>query len=102
MSVLDSDKLDGVAPNASNQIELIMLITDHLDWSDEGEHLFALQAKLNAYVHFWEDKQYVSVYPQYDFVSAKIEIRAKYPPSANCKKFLSVAQKQIQELNIYI
>lgn len=46
MSVLNSDVLDGVAHNNG---ELVMLISDHLDWSNEGEHLLALQDKINAY-----------------------------------------------------
>lgn len=55
MSVLNSDVLDGVAHNNG---ELVMLISDHLDWSNEGEHLLALQDKINAYIAFWETMQY--------------------------------------------
>lgn len=80
MSVLNSDVLDGVAHNNG---ELVMLISDHLDWSNEGEHLLALQDKINAYIAFWETMQYKKIYHGCSFASAKIELHEKYDPSPN-------------------
>ena len=52
MSVLNSDVLDGVAHNNG---ELVMLISDHLDWSNEGEHLLALQDKINMQLDAFDE-----------------------------------------------
>ena len=38
MSVLESDKIDGVAVSGEDKV-LNLLITDHLDFKDEYKHL---------------------------------------------------------------
>ena len=90
MSVLNSDVLDGVAHNNG---ELVMLISDHLDWSNEGEHLLALQDKINAYIAFWETMQYKKIYHGCSFASAKIELH---------EKFLKTARNYMKKLNMKI
>lgn len=100
MSILDSNAMDGIAYNKNS--ELIMLISDHLDWSDEKTHLFALQSKLNAYIDFWEGRQYEAIYPGVQFHSSRIEIHMMYPPTPMCNKFLRVAEGQMKKLNIGI
>ena len=53
MSVVDNKTIDGVAlTNDKNGI--ILLIADHLDWSDEYQHLMMLQRKINVYITFLE------------------------------------------------
>ena len=99
MSVLNSDVLDGVAHNNG---ELVMLISDHLDWSNEGEHLLALQDKINAYIAFWETMQYKKIYHGCSFASAKIELHEKYDPSPNFYKFLKTARNYMKKLNMKI
>lgn len=98
MSILDTNTLDGIAHDDSHG--LVMLITDHLDWQNESEHLFALQAKINSYATFWEERQYKSIFPGRDFTSAVIEICAKFYPSENCKKFLAVAERELRNINV--
>ena len=99
MSVLNSDVLDGVAHNNG---DLVMLISDHLDWSNEGEHLLALQDKINAYIAFWETMQYKKIYHGCSFASAKIELHEKYDPSPNFYKFLKTARNYMKKLNMKI
>ena len=61
MSVVDNKTIDGVAlTNDKNGI--ILLIADHLDWSDEYQHLMMLQRKINVYITFLEEKQYEEIY----------------------------------------
>lgn len=100
MSILDSNTMDGIAYNENS--ELVMLITDHLDWSDEKTHLFALQSKLNAYIDFWESRQYEAIYPGIQFCSSKIEIHIMYLPTPTCNRFLRVAENQLNKLSISI
>ena len=56
MSILESDRLDGLA-TTNNENTLAMLISDHLDFENEHEHLFALQNKINSYIAFIEEKE---------------------------------------------
>ena len=37
---------------------LILLISDHLDWKNEYDHLLRLQEKINSYITFCEEHQW--------------------------------------------
>ena len=50
MSVVESGVVDGIGL-ADNET-MKMLITDHLDWQDEYQHLLMLQEKINSYIGF--------------------------------------------------
>ena len=50
MSVLDSGTIDGMATDENGKA-LILLISDHLDWKNEYDHLLRLQEKINSYIH---------------------------------------------------
>ena len=54
-----------------------MLLTDHLDWENEKDHLLLLQDKINAYIGFIQDKQYESIYQDCHFSNYIIDIRLK-------------------------
>ena len=54
MSVVDNKTVDGVALTDDKK-GIILLITDHLEWKDEYQHLIMLQAKINAYISFLEE-----------------------------------------------
>ena len=60
MSVVDKDIVDGIALSENKVIKL--LLTDHLDWEEEYEHLLMLQDKINSYLAFCESGQYKEVY----------------------------------------
>ena len=62
MSVVDKDKVDGIALTEDKIIKL--LITDHLSWEKEYEHLLILQEKINSYLAFCESDQYREIYPE--------------------------------------
>ncbi len=94
MSVVDVDKVDGLAVR-DDGVGLMMLITDHFDWSDEKKHLFVLQDKINAYVDFFMAEQYKNVYKDLDAGYAIIQINFKYPLSDNAEKFLEAVSSQI-------
>ncbi|MBE6839016.1 MAG: hypothetical protein E7507_05675 [Ruminococcus sp.] len=101
MSVLDREVVDGIALD-ENKNELRLLITDHLDWSDEYSHLLALQEKINSYIGFCEGKEYNEFYKDALIEYAIIEIHFKNEPIANAMDFLKQVQQQVNELGIAI
>ena len=94
MSVVDNKTIDGVAlTNDKNGI--ILLIADHLDWSDEYRHLMMLQRKINVYITFLEEKQYEEIYKGEEIVYWKLsEIHFLYNLTVNAEKFLQSVQNQ--------
>ena len=63
MSVVEPNKIDAMGKSKESN-ELSLLITDHLGWENEYDHLVILQDKINSYLSFIESKQYESTYPQ--------------------------------------
>src|SRR5260370_4190277 len=64
MTVEETDKVDRLAFDRQNG-DVLLVISDHLDWDEnEGEHLLALQGKLNTYLVFVDSGQLYAKYPR--------------------------------------
>ncbi len=101
MSIVDKNVIDGIALTDNNAV-LVMLLSDHLDWKDEYNHLLMLQEKINCYISFFENEQYKDNYPNYKISSGIIEIHFMHNITSNTLKFLKVVQTQISEIGIKI
>lgn len=97
MSVLEKDKVDGLAISKDGK-SLIILLSDHLDFRNEEKHLLVLQDKINAYLGFIENQQYKEIYLDKVFENIIIEIHFKYKLTENCRKFINVVNDQISVL----
>lgn len=101
MSILETDRID--AMGISNDEEsLRLMLSDHLDWENEAEHLYLLQDKINAYLSFIESNQYAQTYPDKSFKYYIINVMLKHEASENCLKFVQVINKQLREYNIQV
>ena len=103
MSVMESRQVDGIATTEGNKT-LVLLITDHLDWNDEYNHLIILQDKINSYIEFIELGQFRDI-EQYKGLNIKkfvIEISFKNEPTEKCLKFISSVNNQLNKLNIIV
>ena len=101
MSVVDNKTVDGVALTDDNK-GIILLITDHVDWSDEYRHLVMLQEKINVYITFFEEKQYEEIYKEEEIAYGVIEIHFLHNLTVNAEKILQSVQNQVAELGIKI
>lgn len=101
MSILDRETVDGIALDKDGK-GIRLLIADHLDWSNEYEHLLMLQEKINSYIVFCEEHQYNQVYKNISVEYAIFEIHFKYEPTAKAISFLEQVQKQVNEMGIAI
>lgn len=101
MSILETNTVDGLAITEDEK-GVVMLISDHLDWEDEKNHLLVLQEKLNSYILFLESKQYSTVYPDIQPEYSIIEIRFKYDISENADKFINTVNNQLSKVGISI
>lgn len=101
MSVLEKETVDGMAINEKEN-EIRLLLSDHLEWSNEYTHLLALQDKINAYIEFCEGQQYYEVYGKIDIARIVFEIHFKYEPTEKALSFLEVVQHQVASLGIVV
>ena len=93
-SELKSTELDAIGI-VDNHLEL--LLVDPVGWQEEIEavHLEILEEKLNNYIYFLENKQYVDRYGD-NFNKKLIQIKFQYSPSDNGLAFLAAVQKELQ------
>jgi len=98
MSITDLDRVDAVGVEGTT---LHLMLSDHMDWEYEDIHLEILQDKINLYLQYIENKQYVQQYGD-EFLEFIIEIYFKEKIPKNCLKFLQVASAQLNPNNIYI
>ncbi|MBQ8166290.1 MAG: hypothetical protein IJZ96_04545 [Lachnospiraceae bacterium] len=101
MSVVDNKTVDGLALT-DDKNGIILLITDHLDWKNEYEHLVKLQEKINVYLSFLEEKQYEDIYKGENITYGIIEIHFLYRITTNAEKFLQSVQNQVAEYGVKI
>lgn len=100
MSVVESSVVDGMGLADNGKMK--MLITDHLDWDEEYEHLLILQEKINAYIGFCESGQYKDIYANEEIRHIVFEIHFLFEPTQNVYKFLEQIPGQINGLEVSI
>jgi hypothetical protein len=97
MSVEDIDKIDFVAVDRKTG-DVQLVISDHLDWDqNEGEHLFVLQDKLDAYLTFVESGQLYAKFPRTRGEKIVIKVSGKYALSEEAKKLYRLFGKAVQD-----
>jgi hypothetical protein len=98
MTVNDLDKIDVTAINRQSG-DVTLAISDHLAWDENGgEHLLALQNKLNVYLEFIESGLVHTEIPRAVGNKIIIEVVGKFPLSEEAKKFYRLAGKVIEDL----
>lgn len=60
-------------------------VTDHLQW--EGEHLLALQEKINSYLSFVQSGEVFNTLPGAEGKKIQIELIRKYKPTEEALHF---------------
>ena len=100
MSVVESGVVDGIGLSENETMK--MLITDHLEWQDEYEHLLILQEKINVYIGFCESGQYKEVYTDIKVRHVIFEIHFLFEPTQNVYNFLKQIPGRINELDLAI
>jgi hypothetical protein len=101
MSILESNKIDAIGTDKTSG-EIILTISDHLDWENELHHLETLQEKLNSYITFIESEQIYLEYPNSIGKKPIIEIVSLYEYSAQGKDFLSKVKPIIESIGATI
>lgn len=80
----------------------VLTIADEWGWENEGQHLLALQAKLNAYFRFVESGQIAKAYPDAARRQAVIDVVGRYPLPQAGLELLKRASDACAELGIQI
>jgi hypothetical protein len=94
MSVDQFDVVDLASVN--NVGEMVLTISDHLDWSDTIEHQTTLQNKFNAYLAFVEGGEMLQKYPDAKGRPIVFNVVFKFRPDQEGLLFLNRARQVIE------
>jgi hypothetical protein len=86
MSIENCDIVDSIG--IINESIASLLITDHLNWENEKEHMLLLQNKINKYLSFIESGEVYSTYPLAKEKKFEIRVYAKYTLTKNAEQFM--------------
>jgi hypothetical protein len=76
--------------------QVILTISDHLEWTNSVEHQTILQAKFNKYLAFIESGELLTRYPKANGRPVTIKVVLKHRPDQEGWQFLGRAQQVIE------
>lgn len=94
MSVENKNVIDIVSIDENENV--ILTITDHLEWDLENEHLLILQNKINSYLASIENGDLYDKYPKAKGRSIIIRVVSLHEPNKEGKIFLERAKEFLQ------
>jgi hypothetical protein len=95
MSIEQCDVVDVVSIDKDTG-QVILTISDHLEWSDTVKHQMALQTKFNKYLAFIESGEILLRYPDAKDRPIAIKVAFKYNPDPEGWRFLARAKEVIE------
>ncbi len=95
VSVEQSNLIDLMGIDKSSG-EVVLTISDHLDWSDSRSHQKILQNKLNRYLAFVESGEILESYPESEGRSIAFKVVLKFSPDDEGRLFLAKAKEALE------
>lgn len=80
VDIISTDRLTG---------DVVLTISDHLDWSDSTAHQMLLQSKLNRYLAFVESGEILESYPDAKDRPVVFRVVFQSPPDDSGRAFLA-------------
>ena len=99
MSIIELGKIDFVSFKPESG-EVVLTISDHLDWADDQNHLLVLQDKINAYLEFIESEQIHQEYPESIGRKLRIEIVSQYEYPKEGIDFLGKVKPVLESIGV--
>lgn len=96
MTIENSKTIDSVGVDKKTG-NVILKIFDHLDWSNEHEHLTLLQSKINTYLSFIESGEVYQAYENANGRKFVISVDFAEKPVSNALKFMDASAQIIAE-----
>jgi len=85
MSIEQTEIIDFISTNLKG--EVVLTISDHLDWNPESNHLWLLQEKINSYLLFIESGEINKKYPDAKGRRFVISVKLMNQPTAEALTF---------------
>src|SRR5580658_6387568 len=95
MSVEQTEVVDIISTERMTG-NVVLTISDHLDWSDSTAHQMLLQSKLNRYLAFVESGEILESYPDAKDRPIEFKVVFQFPPDNGGQTFLAKVRPIIE------
>ena len=95
MAVDNPDVVDAIGIDRDTG-DVVLSISDHLEWDEANEHLLVLQDKINRYLGFIDSGELLEEYPNAVSRPVRIDVCCKYQPADDGQRFLAQAREVIE------
>lgn len=92
MAVNDQGTIDIVSVR-ERENEVVLTISDHLDWTNSADHQQVLQSKLNTYLQFIESGDLMRQYPDSQARQVVLRVVGRYKPDLEGSRFLEKVRR---------
>jgi hypothetical protein len=99
MSVDQPKTIDFVGIDKSTG-DVVLTISDHLDWTDSNNHQLILQKKINSYLSFIESGEIFESYPDSKGRHPVISVVSQYAPDTDGREFPVNVKSAVEEAGI--
>lgn len=96
MSILQTNVIDFVSIDFESR-ELVLTISDHLDWTEQEEHVWLLQEKINRYLAYVESGEILEKVPDAADRRIRIAVMGAFPLPALAENFFASAAQTLGE-----
>jgi len=100
MSVEQPDVIDIVSTDRYTG-DVVLTVSDHLDWSDSSTHQLLLQSKLSRYLAFVESGEILESYPNAKNRTILFRVVFKFPPDESGRAFLIRAKAVVESAGFH-
>ena len=95
MSIEQTDIVDIISTDRATG-DVVLTISDHLDWSDSTAHQMLLQSKLNRYLAFVESGEILESYPDAKERPIVFRVVFQFAPDDAGRAFLAKVKPTIE------
>jgi hypothetical protein len=101
LSVEQIDIVDSISLPKDTS-EVVLTVSDHLNWADSLEHQEILQRKLNAYLSFVESGEMIRKYPKAENRKVVFNVVFKFKPDRDGALFLDRARQTVENAGFWL
>jgi hypothetical protein len=95
VSIEQTDVIDIISTDRVTG-DVVLTVSDHLDWSDSTVHQMLLQRKLNRYLAFVESGEILEGYPDAKDKAIVFKVVFQFPPDDGGRAFLAKVRPIIE------
>lgn len=94
MSITDADTIDIVSFDRTSG-DLVLTVSDHLDWGQTQEHLEILEAKLNTYLEYLESAESEPLRERARGRAVVIRVVGRVPLNQEAREYFAAVAEQL-------